>query len=32
MTRFHFAQIVSIALSASFVVVTWLPTVSVPLD
>ena len=31
MTRFHFAQIASIALSAAFVVVTWLPTVSLTL-
>ncbi len=31
MTRFKLAQIASIAMSAAFVVATWLPTVSVPL-
>lgn len=31
MTRFHIAQIASVAMSAAFVVVTWLPTVTVPL-
>jgi len=31
MTRFQFAQIASIAMSAAFVVATWLPTVSVSL-
>lgn len=31
MTRFQFAQIASIAMSAAVVVVMWLPTVVVPL-
>ena len=31
MTRFQFAQIASIAMSAAFVVATWLPTVTIPL-
>ena len=30
MTRFHIAQIASIAMSAAFVVVSWLPTITVP--
>ena len=31
MTRFQFAQIASLAMSAALVVATWLPTVTVPL-
>ncbi len=31
MTRFQIVQIASLAMSAAFVVATWLPTVSVPL-
>ena len=31
MTRFQFAQIASLAMSAAVVVMTWLPTVTVPL-
>ncbi len=31
MTRFHIAQIASLAMSAAFVVATWLPTLGLPL-
>ena len=31
MTRFQFAQIASIVMSAAVVVVMWIPTVAVPL-
>lgn len=31
MSRFRFAQIASIAMSAAFVVASWLPTITVPL-
>lgn len=30
MTRFQFAQIASLAMSAALVVATWLPTVTMP--
>ena len=30
MTRFQFAQLASIAMSATFVALTWLATLSVP--
>lgn len=30
MTRFQIAQIASVAMSAAFVLATWLPTLAVP--
>lgn len=32
MTRFQFAQIASVAMSAAFVLTTWFATVTVPVD